>query len=34
MSFDEDMEAFNRAFGLPAEGEPMVSEAQKKEMLR
>lgn len=33
MSFDEDMEAFNRAFGLPAEGEPMVSEAQKKEML-
>lgn len=33
MSFDEDMEAFNRAFGLPAEGEPLVSEDQKKEML-
>lgn len=33
MSFDEDTEAFNRAFGLPAEGEPLVSEDQKKEML-
>lgn len=33
MSFDEDMEAFNRAFGVPAEGEPLVSESQKKEML-
>lgn len=33
MSFDEDKEAFNRAFGLPAEGEPLVSEEQKKEMV-
>lgn len=33
MSFDEDMAAFQRAVGTPAEGEPMVSEEQKKELL-
>ena len=33
MSFAEDMEAFDRAFGVPAEGEPLVSEEQKKEMV-
>jgi hypothetical protein len=27
------MEAFDRAFGVPAEGEPLVSEEQKKEMV-
>lgn len=33
MSLAEDMEAFDRAFGVPAEGEPLVSEEQKKEMV-
>ena len=33
MSLAEDMEAFDRAFGEPAQGEPLVSEEQKKEML-
>jgi len=33
MSLAEDMEAFERAFGEPAQGEPLVSEEQKKEML-
>ena len=33
MSFAEDMEAFERAFGEPAQGKPLVSEEQKKEML-
>ena len=33
MSFDEDMAAFQRAIGAPADGEPMVSEEQKKELL-
>ncbi len=33
MSFDSDMEAFQRAVGTPSEGEPMVSEEQKKELL-
>lgn len=33
MSFAEDMEAFDRAFGVPAKGEPLVSEEQKKEMV-
>lgn len=33
MSLAEDMEAFDRAFGVPAQGEPMVSEEQKKEMV-
>ena len=34
MSLAEDMEAFDRAFVVPAEGEPLVSEEQKKEMLK
>lgn len=33
MSLAEDMEAFDRAFGVPAQGEPLVSEEQKKEMV-
>jgi hypothetical protein len=33
MSFDEDMASFQRAIGAPADGEPMVSEEQKKELL-
>jgi len=33
MSLAEDMEAFDRAFGVPAEGKPLVSEEQKKEMV-
>jgi len=33
MSLAEDMEAFERAFGEPAQGEPLVSEEKKKEML-
>jgi hypothetical protein len=33
MSLAEDMEAFDRAFGVPAQGKPMVSEEQKKEMV-
>jgi hypothetical protein len=33
MSLAENMEAFDRAFGEPAQGEPLVSEEQKKEML-
>jgi len=33
MSLAEDMAAFDRAFGVPAEGEPLVSEEQKKELL-
>jgi hypothetical protein len=33
MSFDSDMEAFQRAAGTPSQGEPMVSEEQKKELL-
>lgn len=33
MSLAKDMEAFDRAFGVPAQGEPMVSEEQKKEMV-
>jgi len=33
MSLAEDMEAFDRAFSVPAEGEPLVSEEQKKEMV-
>jgi hypothetical protein len=33
MSLAEDMEAFDRAFGVPTEGEPLVSEEQKKEMV-
>jgi hypothetical protein len=33
MSLAEDMEAFDRAFGEPAKGKPLVSEKQKKEML-
>jgi hypothetical protein len=33
MSLAKDMEAFDRAFGVPAEGEPLVSEEQKKEMV-
>ena len=33
MSFNEDMEAFQRALGTPSQGDPMVSEAQKKEQL-
>lgn len=33
MSLAEDMEAFDRAFGEPAQGEPLVSEEQKKEMV-
>ena len=33
MSLSEDMEAFDRAFGEPAKGKPLVSEKQKKEML-
>lgn len=33
MSLAEDMEAFDRAFGVPAEGEPLVSEEQKEEMV-
>lgn len=33
MSLAEDMEAFDRAFGVPAKGEPLVSEEQKKEMV-
>lgn len=33
MSFNSDMEAFQRAIGTPSQGEPMVSEEQKKELL-
>ena len=33
MSLAKDMEAFDRAFGVPAQGEPLVSEEQKKEMV-
>lgn len=33
MSLAEDMEAFDRAFGEPAQGKPLVSEEKKKEML-
>jgi len=33
MSLAEDMEAFDRAFGEPAQGEPLVSEEKKKEIL-
>ena len=33
MSLAEDMESFERAFGEPAQGKPLVSEEQKKEML-
>lgn len=33
MSFDEDMAAFQRAIGAPADGEPMVSEEKKEELL-
>jgi len=33
MSLAEDMEAFDRAFGVTAKGEPLVSEEQKKEMV-
>lgn len=33
MSLAKDMEAFDRAFGEPAKGEPLVSEEQKKEMV-
>ena len=33
MSLAEDMEAFDRAFGEPAQGEPLVSDEKKKEML-
>ena len=33
MSLAEDMEAFERAFGEPAQGEPLVPEEKKKEML-
>lgn len=33
MSLAEDMAAFDRAFGVPAEGKPLVSEEQKKELL-
>ncbi len=32
MSLAEDMEAFERAFDVPAQGEPLVPEKQKKEM--
>jgi len=33
MSLAEDMEAFDRAFGEPAQGKPLVSDEKKKEML-
>lgn len=33
MSLAKDMEAFDRAFGVPAQGKPLVSEEQKKEMV-
>ena len=33
MSFNEDMEALQRALGAPSQGEPMISEAEKKEQL-
>jgi len=33
MSLAEDMEAFDRAFGEPAQGEPMVPEEKKKEIM-
>jgi hypothetical protein len=33
MSLAEDMAAFDRAFGAAAQGEPLVSEDQKKEMV-
>lgn len=33
MSLAEDMEAFDRAFGTPAQGKPMVSEKRKKDLL-
>jgi len=33
MSLAEDMEAFDRAFGEPEQGKPLVSDEKKKEML-
>lgn len=33
MSLDEDMDAFDRAFGVPAEGQPMVSEDKKRDLV-